>query len=167
MGKIQTERLLLEPFVNVDFEAFSALRSDPTVMLHMVGGPTTGQEAQELFDAYLAAWQGQGLGMWAVRDRENLDYVGECGFWNREGEVGLTIRYLLHKKYWGRGLAGEAVNAAVRHGLERADIRHLSALALRDNTRSCSILERLGMNVVEENHQGVEGFRRYVLPLNG
>ncbi len=166
MNKIQTERLVLCPYTKSDFEEFATLRGDKRVMEYMVGGVMTRVQALETFEAYLTAWQTSGLGMWAIWDAATLNYVGECGFWDRGGEVGLTVRYLLHKKYWGKGLAGDAVNAAVKFGFETAGLTSLSAVALNSNARSCSILERLGMTVINENHQGIEGFRHYVLSLN-
>jgi len=166
MSIIQTERMILQPFDERDFDDFSGLRRDVRVMQMMVEGVMSGPATRNTFDAYLHAWQMHGLGMWAIRDLENRDYIGECGFWDREGEVGLSVRYLLHKKYWGRGLATEAVSAVVNFGLMTAGLKTLSAVALKDNIQSCRILERLGMQVIDENHQGIDGFRHYILPLN-
>jgi ribosomal-protein-alanine N-acetyltransferase len=166
MSIVKTKRLVMVPYSEVDFSDFANLRSDESVMVSMVGGTTTGAAARDLFDAYLEAWESTRIGMWAIRGINDDSYVGECGFWDRGGEVGLTVRYLLHKKYWGQGLAGEAVGAAVTFGLETAGIKSLSAVALKENTRSCVILERLGMTVNSENHQGIDGFRHYVLSLN-
>jgi len=166
MSAIQTERLVLSPYTQDDFENFSILRGDASIMTSMVAGPVYGAAAELMFAAYLSAWKHDGLGVWAIRDRENMQFVGECGFWDRKGDVGLTIRYLLHKQYWGCGFAAEAVAECVKYGLEIAKIKSLSAVALKENARSCAILERIGMTMVDENHQGIPGFRHYVLPVN-
>ena len=165
MSEIHTGRLRLSPYCETDFAEFAKLRSDETVMVSMVGGTLGESEARAVFNAYLAMWEKQDFGMWAVREAESLKYIGECGFWDRGGDVGLTIRYLLHKEHWGQGLASEAVNAALAYGLDMAGITALSAVALRDNHRSCTILEKAGMVVVDENHQGISGFHHYVLPV--
>jgi len=164
MTQLETERLILKPYIKNDFDAFTVLRSDENVMEYMWGGTLSVTEAQQQFDGYLKAWVGMKYGMWAVFDRETGTYIGEAGYWQREDCEGLTLRYLLHKTWWGRGLASEAVNAVLDYGFSaKVGIRKISALAYYKNTQSCRVLERAGLTLQEMNFNGIEGFRRYTL----
>ncbi len=65
--------------------------------------------------------------------------IGKAGCW-RLPEVG----YILHPGHWGQGLAREALTAAVAHVFETFPIDALEADVDPRNTRSLTLLQRLG-----------------------
>lgn len=65
--------------------------------------------------------------------------IGKAGFFELP-EVG----YILHPDFWGRGLATEAVGAAVDHVFATRDIETLTADVDPENAGSIRLLERLG-----------------------
>lgn len=65
--------------------------------------------------------------------------IGKAGFW-RLPDVG----YILHPDYWGLGLAGEAVAAAVDHVFATRKLEELTADVDPENAASIRLLERLG-----------------------
>ena len=67
--------------------------------------------------------------------------IGKAGFW-RLPEVG----YILHPDAWGRGLAAEAVGAAIDHVFATRDVETLTADVDPDNAASIRLLERLGFS---------------------
>ena len=85
--------------------------------------------------------------MIAAPDAESDDFVlefegravGKAGCW-RLPEVG----YILHPDLWGRGLAREALEAAIAHVFAGYDVPALTADVDPRNTRSIALLERLG-----------------------
>jgi ribosomal-protein-alanine N-acetyltransferase len=52
---------------------------------------------------------------------------------------------LLAKSYWGRGLATEAAEAALRFGFEIAKLERIVAIAKHENIASRRVMEKLGM----------------------
>ena len=65
--------------------------------------------------------------------------VGKAGCW-RLPEVG----YILHPRLWGRGIAREALGAAIANTFARFDVPALTADVDPRNIRSIGLLERLG-----------------------
>ena len=82
-------------------------------------------------------------------DDESCDFViefegraiGKAGCW-RLPEVG----YILHPDLWGRGLAREALEAAIACVFERFDVAALTADVDPRNRRSLALLQRLGFH---------------------
>ena len=60
------------------------------------------------------------------------------------GRGELEIGYGLLPRYWGRGLAREAVAAVMRWAAENVDDSHVIAVTQAANTRSLQLLQRLG-----------------------
>lgn len=67
--------------------------------------------------------------------------VGKAGCW-RLPEVG----YILHPDLWGRGLAREALEAAIARVFEGFDVAALTADVDPRNERSIALLHRLGFH---------------------
>jgi RimJ/RimL family protein N-acetyltransferase len=59
---------------------------------------------------------------------------------NRNAEVG----YWLAKKYWGQGLAKEALQMVLSFGFRRLRLRKIYARVMQPNKRSCKLLESVG-----------------------
>jgi len=167
MSDIYTKRLYLRPFEKSDEAWFIDLKTHPENMAQTRVGALDIGQAIELLETYIAQWQRSSVGMWALFDRQSDHFIGECGFAGRPGFDGVTLRYTLDRLWWGRGLAPESVSATLEYGRRHPELKQVFALAMAGNTRSCRILEQAGMTHVEDNFDGVTGFRRYVLSLNG
>jgi len=167
MSDIYTERLYLRPFQQSDEACFIDLKTHPENMAQTKIGALDIGQAIDLLETYIAQWRHSSIGMWALIDQQTEQFVGECGFAGRPGFSGVTLRYTVDRQWWGRGLAPESVAAVLDHGRQHPDLAEVSALAMISNSRSCRILEQAGMTHVEDDFDGVTGFRRYVLSLNG
>ena len=64
--------------------------------------------------------------------------------------VGNRVAYVLASRYWGRGLATEAVAAMLADLGERHGVSSFSAVFKRGNGRSLHLLERLGFSRADE-----------------
>lgn len=75
--------------------------------------------------------------------------IGTVGFLNitpRDRRAGLG--YDLARRYWGQGLATEAVKAVVRYGFQTLGLHRIEADVMPGNERSMRLLRTLGF--VEE-----------------
>jgi [ribosomal protein S5]-alanine N-acetyltransferase len=61
-----------------------------------------------------------------------------------------AIAYELNSKYWGQGLATEAVQAMIRELVVRYHVTGLSAVLKKTNHRSSRLLERIGFRLATE-----------------
>jgi RimJ/RimL family protein N-acetyltransferase len=114
---IETERLILRPHRAEDFDDLAAMWADPGVTRFIGGRPSTPEESWARLLRYGGLWGLLGLGYWAVRDRATGRFVGDVGFadfhrgldFAGAPEAGWVLAPWAH----GRGLAGEAVRAAL------------------------------------------------------
>ena len=61
--------------------------------------------------------------------------------------LGIGLRFVVAKPWWGRGLAGEAVDAALRYAFEAAGVERVVALSRAVNAPSRRVMERAGMTL--------------------
>lgn len=146
MLEIETERLLLRPMMDADFEWFAALRGNADVMRYIgSAGPMTREQSRERLDRYLACWETHELGMFSVRERGTATPVGWAGLQPREGSDEIEVGYAFGPPAWGRGLATEAARAAVRWGFEDRGLERIVAVAYPENDASRRVMDKLGM----------------------
>ncbi|MFE0753011.1 GNAT family N-acetyltransferase [Inquilinus sp. NPDC058860] len=116
---IETERLVLRPHRAEDFDDLAAMWADPGVTRFIGGRPSTPEESWARLLRYGGLWSLLGFGYWAVRDRATGRFVGEVGFADFRRGLGPDFDgapeggWILAPWAQGRGLAGEAVRAAL------------------------------------------------------
>lgn len=146
---IETERLLIRPFEEVDVDRMSEIYGDPEVMRHICLGVLDREGTEALLAGYREAQDRDGFSTWAVVEKESETVVGDAGFGlyaeTREPELGYTLATAV----WGRGYALEAASACVAAAFAHLPQRRLVAKIEPDNERSLRVAERLGMRRVE------------------
>lgn len=163
MQILNTERLILRPYEESDFNAFAKMHSDPVLKANTHAKPMNRLQARDVFEGYRSAFENDGFGMWNVRHRDTGAHVGECGLWYRIEIPGYTLRYTINKFQWNQGYSVEAVRATLSHAFECSDLDCIHAIAMHHNSRSIRVLERVGFSQVSKNFRGVPGFNRYEL----
>lgn len=114
---IETERLILRPHRAEDFGDLAAMWGDPAVTRFIGGRPSTAEESWARLLRYGGLWGLLGFGYWAARDRATGRFVGDVGFAEFRRGLGFEgvpeAGWVLSPWAHGRGLAGEAVRAAL------------------------------------------------------
>ena len=117
---IETERLILRPHRAEDYDDLAAMWADPGVTRFIGGRPSTSEESWARLLRYCGLWGLLGFGYWAVRERATGRFVGEVGFADFRRGLGFDGvpegGWILMPWAQGRGLAGEAVRAALAWG---------------------------------------------------
>src|SRR5581483_11603608 len=146
---LETERLLLRPFVEDDFDAVLAMRSDPEVFRYLYNEPPTADETREFLRMKIAnaslSEEGQWLGA-AVTLRETGELVADVVLkWesveHRQGEIG----YIVHPAHQGHGYAAEATLPFIRFAFETLGLHRIVGRLDARNAASARVLEKLGM----------------------
>lgn len=150
MREITTARLHLRPFTTDDVDAYAAIRSDPAVMRHLMGGEARAayarEDAERLVPAFAAQWDEVGYGPWAACRRRDGRLLGHLGLRHLPDVGGRTeLLYMLERTAWGRGLATEGATAALDWAWANTDLTEVVAFALPANTASWRVMERVGM----------------------
>ncbi|CAN5229722.1 hypothetical protein BH11PSE10_BH11PSE10_00580 [soil metagenome] len=144
-----TARLVLRAPLPSDLEAMFELHADPIANRFSPSGPLASREASAaLLQCWLAHWQAQGFGYWAIAEREQPDQVIGFGGVMRRVVSGVSDLYLYFRfrpQAWGQGLASEMALAALELAFENLAEARVLAVVLPVNTPSRKTLERIGL----------------------
>lgn len=163
--RLETERLVLRPFVPEDLDALEPILADP-VMMQYYPAPFSRERSSEWIDWNRGHYAERGFGLWAMDAKDTGELLGDCGLipqvvdGNPEVEVGWHVR----RSHWRRGLATEAGAACCRHAFEELGLARLISLIRPENVPSRGVAEKLGMSIERETDHG--SFRHYVYVLD-
>ena len=116
---IETDRLILRAHRPDDFPALAGIWGDPAVTQFISGKPSTQEECWARLLRYAGHWELLGFGYWAVQSKDGDQLIGDVGFANWERNISPSLDglpeggWVLSTEAHGRGLATEAVNAAL------------------------------------------------------
>ncbi|MGW7452110.1 GNAT family N-acetyltransferase [Streptomyces sp. NPDC054787] len=146
---LRTARLLLDPYVPEDEEAFVALFQDTRVSRWMGDGPTTEAEDRALFGRVFTKVYAEDLfDVWAVRRHGRL--IGHAEIKRTDEVDGHEIIYALAPEAWGAGLGTELAEAIVAYGFDSLGLTEVHATVAAPNTGSLALLERIGFAHVRD-----------------
>jgi RimJ/RimL family protein N-acetyltransferase len=166
---VETERLLLRPFVEDDAEAFFRLNSDPLVMRY-TGNPLM-QSVEEarasLLSRPIADYRKHGYGRWACVCKEDGRLIGFAGLKYLPELNEVDLGYRLLPAYWGKGLATEASVASLAYGFERLGLQRIIGLVEPANVASVRVLEKVGMRFEDHIKYFESHVARYAITSPG
>ena len=154
MRPIATARCTLEPQVAAHADEMHVVLGDPALYEYEHTPPQSTQWLRERFTRLETRRSPDGSEHWLnwvirLPTRELIGYVQSTV--RADGTA--AIAYVLHSRYWGRGLASEAVMAMIAELGSRYRVQRLSAVLRQENRRSRRLLERLGFALVPEGQQ--------------
>ena len=162
---LETERLLFRDHEAQDLEAYCAIESDP-----LYRAPQPVHPRAELERSFRNVWLvPRALSLRATIFKADDRYIGRCGLYPFRNESGAIIdgeavlAFYLAREYWGRGLATEAGQAFVRHGLEMLGLRRIHAGMNANNLASIRVIEKLGFTRVRSGEGGGSRWHDYEL----
>lgn len=144
-----TERLSLTPVAVADYAELKALWADPDFTHHIFPEGLNGEDVWYRLLRDLGHWQAVGHGNWTVRLNDTGDYVGGVGVldFRRIVEPRIDVPELgwgIDPRFQGRGLAFEAVSAALAWCDESLNAPRTVCMISPDNAPSLALAERAG-----------------------
>jgi len=156
---LRTTRLLLEPYVPADEEAFVAMFQDTRVSQWMGDGPDTEAADRALFGRIATLVYAQDLfDVWAVRQDGRLVGHAEIKWTDTVG--GHEIIYALIPAVWGSGLGTEVAEAIVTYGFGSLGLSEVHATVAGPNAASLAVLAKLGFEHVRDIDEDEGGITR-------
>ncbi|NND45147.1 MAG: GNAT family N-acetyltransferase [Xanthomonadales bacterium] len=151
---VRTSRLELREFQASDAEALYALNSDPKVLRYTGEQPFPDVAAAAAFIDGYTHYRDYGFGRWAVIHLDSGAFMGFCGLRRQAAGGPVDLAFRLFPRYWAKGYATEAANAALAAGFGQFGLEEITGRAMRENLPSISILQNLGMRFqsVQEEH---------------
>ena len=143
---LTTDRLVLRELTPDDAPALFAMRSDDRVMRRIGRPRATGLEDAVALIGRIAKDRSANEGItWGLTLHGGDTIIGTIGYYrlkleHHRGEIG----YMLAPDHWGKGLMGEALDAAVTCGFARFKFHSIEAVTDPRNAPSNKLLERHG-----------------------
>lgn len=152
---IATGRLVLRPHRADDYDAVAALWSDPDVVRHIGGVPSTAEESWHRLLRYAGQWVLLGYGFWAVEEQASGRMIGDVGLFS--GKRGLNERFdsaveagwVFSPAFHGQGYAREAMTAALGWADVHLAGRRITCMIDPGNAASLRLAAALGFVEVE------------------
>jgi RimJ/RimL family protein N-acetyltransferase len=146
---LRTDRLLLDPYVPEDEEAFVALFTDTRVSQWMGDGPEPEEANRALFHrVFTKVYDTGAFDVWAVR--ENGVMIGHAEIKPTEESGGHELIYALAHAAWGRGLGTELAKAICAYGFEKLGLSEVHATIAEANSASLAVMKKLGFEHVRD-----------------
>ena len=148
---VETSRLTLRPFVDGDFDAMHAMRSDAEVARYLYGEVLSPEQTRNLLAQKMAApaWtrEGEWLSVAAV-ERESALTVGDVSMrWVSERDGTAEIGFIFDPRHQGKGFATEAARRLLDWAFGSGGLHRVIGRTEARNTASARVLEKLGMRL--------------------
>jgi len=157
--QIETDRLLLRPFQESDFEAVYEFGSNKKVQEFTGENDLlTLQGAKDIIkNVWFKDYEKHGYGRWATIYKSDNRLIGFTGLKYLEeiDETDIGFRYL--PEYWGKGIATEASKEMIRYGFEKLNLAEIIAIAMKENIASNRVLVKIGLNHYKEDEYCGDG----------
>ncbi len=150
--ELESNRLLLRPFEQVDAPNLFEMNSDKEVLKYT--GDTALSSlvaAQQYIDDYVNNPQGQikkyHMGRLACIDKYSGEFVGFCGIKKHDPTQIIDIGYRFMRKHWGKGYATEACKPVLRFAFEIHNLSQVIAHVHEHNIGSQRVAIKLGFDL--------------------
>jgi len=149
---IETKRLIIRDIIPEDVNGIFELDSDPDVHIYLGNKPIeTIEEAKACIDFVRKQYEENGIGRWAVVEKESQEFIGWTGFklitsWINNKTQYYDLGYRFIKRAWGRGYATESAVASLDYGFNELRQEEICAMADVNHLVSNKILQNLGMS---------------------
>lgn len=144
-GEFVTKRLILKKISETDREFILQEYSDKTINQYMFQEPLTDlTDADKMIDRYIHS-RDKAAYRWIIVRKADGVKMGTCGFHDWKGSKGIIeLGYDMREEFWGNGYMGEAVSACIQYIVKELKIKKIHANIYYENTRSISLVKKLG-----------------------
>ena len=153
---VETPRLILREVLPSDVDGIFALDSDPEVVKYFPNQLMTDRaQAEKLIDYIRKQYQENGIGRWAIVEKESNNFVGWSGLKfvtdtvNNQSHF-YDVGYRLLRKFWGKGYATETAFASLEYGFNVMQLNEIFAGVHIENGASDRIITKIGMKRIGE-----------------
>lgn len=146
---LETERLILRPPTQEDFEPWAAFVADPEAA-RFLGGAQGRPGAWRIMSTMTGAWIVRGFSMFSVIEKSSGRWVGRLGPWQPEGWPGTEVGWGIAREHWGKGYATEGAVAAIDWAFRDLGWDEVIHTIEAENTPSQKVAQRLGSTILRQ-----------------
>ena len=131
----ETERLFIRTLSLDDVPELTTILSDPEVMEYSIRGVCDEAATRRFIEGCLENYATHRIGSWALVEKVSGKLVGFCGVSPEEvnGVEEIGLGYRLAKRYWGKGLATEAVLAVLHAAFHQKQLSSVVVIIEPEN----------------------------------
>ncbi|MEL6263909.1 MAG: GNAT family N-acetyltransferase [Cyanobacteria bacterium J06627_28] len=142
----ETERIICRRLLPSDVDEMYAVYSDADTMRWVDDGqPIQRDECSQWLAVTQNNYELRGYGMSTLVNREDGAVIGFCGLVHPNNQPEAEIKYALHRRFWGAGLATEAVKAMLEYARCEFKLSEVIATVSPENIASRRVLLKSGM----------------------
>jgi RimJ/RimL family protein N-acetyltransferase len=153
---LETPRLRLRAVHARDCDAHAEMLADPEFVRFLGGAPLSREDAWRKVVTAAGLWPLLGFGYWTIESGSDRSYLGQLGF--ADFKRGMTpsieglpeMGWLMAPRAQGKGLATEAVLAALEWADRALAGQEIVAIINHANAPSIRIAEKAGFSAREE-----------------
>ena len=146
---IKTKRLGLRFITKDDIEYLKILDKDPEVKEFFPEGTLRNAEIAEFIESSVENLEKNHLPCFVIFRLNPKAFLGEAYFDElATGEI--KVGYLLHKKFWNKGYATEALTALLEWAKKNIEADYIVSYADINNLGSFRVMEKCGMKHYKE-----------------
>lgn len=141
----QAPRFVIRDFKPEEETMYIALFDDPRVTVHLPN-----RSRKEHLDIFRKSFDDYGannkLGRWGIFNNRDGDFIGFCLLrpYDNDSQV-VELGYVIHQKYWGKGIASEMAIIMVGYALTHTNAKEIVGVTTLGNTGSQKVLQKAGL----------------------
>ncbi len=147
--EIETERLILRPFVQSDAQSALDNWAGDEAVQTMYGEPVykTKEEVQDILEKYITAYRSGFYFRWAVVEKQSGECIGQIAYFlvDESGSWG-EIEYCIGRAFQGKGYATEATKAIISYGFDKIGFNKVQICVRPSNIKSKKVIEKCGFD---------------------
>jgi [ribosomal protein S5]-alanine N-acetyltransferase len=152
MSKIlETDRLILRELTTNDSPFIYELLNSPG-WLQYIGNRNicNDEDAKKyIINGPVKSYESNGYGLWLVSLKTDNSPIGLCGILKRDALDAPDIGFAFMADFMGKGYAVEITKAVLDFANHHLKLKTILGITVLNNTKSIKLLEKIGLNYVE------------------
>ncbi len=159
MVQLETQRLIMRQWRDVDIQPFAAMNRDTRIMEYFPFFLDQ-EESAAMIKIFAERMQQQGFLYLPVIEKATGTFAGMVNLAPVSFEAHFTpafeIGWRLAFNFWGKGYASEAAKKLIEYGFNELNLGEIVSFTAIGNKRSSAVMERIGMAFEGEfDHPGL------------
>jgi RimJ/RimL family protein N-acetyltransferase len=160
---LQTERLLLRPFVLRDAPELTHRLNDPEIARNTLSilHPYDEEMAIRWIGTHADGWGRGELANFAITPRETGELIGAVGLMIEPRHLRAELGYWMGRDFWGQGYCAEAARVVVEFGMDGLGLNRIQGHHFSSNPASGRVMRKVGMRYEGHMRQWVRKEDRF------
>ena len=144
---METVRTIFSKLCKNDYEDLYKLHSNSEVRKYL-GGTMNKDKFDKQFKSFFSAQLPEIY--WVIHEKETNNFIGVSSISKYHDDINYEVSYELAPEYWNKGYGTEIVEETIKFAFQKLKLKTLYAETQKKNIASRKILEKIGMEFLEE-----------------